>query len=214
MKPRLALSLALVGLIGSGVTLAFNARAQQPPPGGPAAAEHAEKHMPHFSAEDRAAFLDARIAALHAGLELTPDQAKLWPPVESALRNLAKTVTDIRTKWLEDRPTDPVAILRRISENQSARGAALKSLADAAAPLYASLSEEQKHRLPLLSFGLRHHLAGGHFALGGPGPHEYEHHGWWHWRGGEEHEDHAGPGIHHEPHEEDEGETHHWWEWR
>ena len=33
--------------------------------------------------EDRAAFADARIAAVHAGLKLTADQEKLWPPVES-----------------------------------------------------------------------------------------------------------------------------------
>ena len=31
--------------------------------------------------EDRAAFTDARIAAVKAGLKLTPDQDKLWPPV-------------------------------------------------------------------------------------------------------------------------------------
>ncbi|HJZ21063.1 MAG TPA: hypothetical protein VJ226_08900, partial [Bradyrhizobium sp.] len=50
------------------------------------------QHRPWFyeharlSAEDRAAFADARIAAVHAGLKLTPDQEKLWPPVESAVR--------------------------------------------------------------------------------------------------------------------------------
>jgi zinc resistance-associated protein len=31
-----------------------------------------------LGAEDRAAFLDARLAALHAGLKLTPDQEKSW----------------------------------------------------------------------------------------------------------------------------------------
>ena len=41
-------------------------------------------------AADIAAFGDARIAALHAGLKLTADQEKLWPPVEAALRDLAK----------------------------------------------------------------------------------------------------------------------------
>ncbi len=44
----------------------------------------------HLSAEDRAAYLDARIAALKAGLELTPDQAKNWPAFEQALREMAK----------------------------------------------------------------------------------------------------------------------------
>src|SRR6202046_71199 len=43
-----------------------------------------------FSADDVAAFADARIAALKAGLELTPDQAKNWPTFEAALRNMAQ----------------------------------------------------------------------------------------------------------------------------
>jgi len=41
-------------------------------------------------AADIAAFGDARIAALHAGLKLTAEQEQLWPPVETALRDLAK----------------------------------------------------------------------------------------------------------------------------
>src|SRR5437879_11997852 len=39
--------------------------------------------------EDRAAFTDARIAAVKAGPKLTPEQEKLWPPVEAAGRDLA-----------------------------------------------------------------------------------------------------------------------------
>jgi hypothetical protein len=42
-------------------------------------------HM-HMNPEDRAAFADARIAAVHAGLKLNADQEKLWPPVEAAVR--------------------------------------------------------------------------------------------------------------------------------
>jgi zinc resistance-associated protein len=43
-----------------------------------------------MSAEDRAAFLDARIAGLKVGLELTPDQAKNWPAPEQPLRERAQ----------------------------------------------------------------------------------------------------------------------------
>src|SRR5271154_6369209 len=43
-----------------------------------------------MSAEDIAAFTDARIAALNAGLELTPNQAKNWPAFEQALRDMAQ----------------------------------------------------------------------------------------------------------------------------
>src|SRR6201998_3619229 len=54
------------------------------------------EHMQHvrMTPEDRAAFADARIAAVHAGLKLTPDQEKLWPPGESAVRDLVKLRTD------------------------------------------------------------------------------------------------------------------------
>ena len=47
-----------------------------------------------MSPEDRAAFADARIAAVKAGLKLTPDQEKLWPPVEAAVRDFAKMRID------------------------------------------------------------------------------------------------------------------------
>ena len=70
--------------------------------------------------EDRAAFTDARIAAVHAGLKLTPDQEKLWPPVEAAVRDFAKMRIDranARMKAKEDargqqKPDDPVSRLR------------------------------------------------------------------------------------------------------
>src|SRR6201996_3927956 len=57
------------------------------------------QHRPWFehmrmSPEDRAAMADARIAAVHAGLKLTPDQEKLWPPLEAAVRDFAKMRID------------------------------------------------------------------------------------------------------------------------
>ena len=48
------------------------------------------EHRHQMSPEDRAAFVDARIAALKAGLELTSDQAKNWPNFEKALRDRAQ----------------------------------------------------------------------------------------------------------------------------
>src|SRR3981189_35973 len=71
--------------------------------------------------EDRAAFADARIAAVKAGLKLTPDQEKLWPPVEAAVREFAKMRIDrakARMNAEKDdannaqKPDDPVARLR------------------------------------------------------------------------------------------------------
>src|SRR4051812_30287956 len=41
-------------------------------------------------AEDFAAFTDARVAGLKAGLKLTAEQEKNWPAVEAAIRDVAK----------------------------------------------------------------------------------------------------------------------------
>ena len=46
------------------------------------------------SAEDVAAFTDARVAGLKAGLKLTAEQEKNWPAVETAIRDLAKERAD------------------------------------------------------------------------------------------------------------------------
>jgi hypothetical protein len=116
------------------------------------------EHM-RLSPEDRAAFTDARIAAVHAGLKLTPDQEKLWPPVEAAVRDFAKLRLDranARMKASEDskdaqNPDDPVARLRERADNMAASAAALKKIADAADPLYKTLDDGQKRRLKILT---------------------------------------------------------------
>ena len=45
---------------------------------------------------------------------------------------------------------DPIAALKTYSEGLLQRAQTLKALSDAAQPLYAALSEDQKHRLPML----------------------------------------------------------------
>src|ERR1700751_6078600 len=85
------------------------------------------EHMHHMrlSPEDRAAMLDARIAAVHAGLKLTPDQDKLWPPVESAVRDFAKLRMERAEARMKARdeaqdqqtPPDPVALLRQLADD-------------------------------------------------------------------------------------------------
>ncbi|MDQ6703245.1 MAG: Spy/CpxP family protein refolding chaperone [Pseudomonadota bacterium] len=176
MKPGLPFALTLIALVGSGVALAaFNGHAEQSPSNVPA---HTEKYV--FSPADRAAFLDARIAALHAGLKLAPEQEKLWPAVETAVRTAAKSAMDRRQKFKEaPAPASLVDRLRRRGENVVARGQNLEAIADAAAPLYATLSEDQKHRLPVLMHGLRPHFFQHHFAMMVDGQ---EHWGWLHGR--------------------------------
>lgn len=125
-----------------------------------AAVDDTAQHHSQFSAEDRAAFLDAHIAALRAGLELTADQAKNWPPLESAMRDLAKERAARFAAWQEQRQQDqalsPVDRLTRASERMSARSADLVKLAAAAKPLYDSLDDSQKRRFAMLFSPMRH----------------------------------------------------------
>ena len=125
-------------------------------------------HGSRLSPEDRAAFAEARIAALHAGLRLTADQEKLWPPVETAMRDLARQRRERRAA-MGDRKRmdeDAPAALRAMADAATARGAALGKLADASGPLYATLDADQKRRAMILSR-----------PMGGPGRHRGEHHG-------------------------------------
>ena len=91
--------------------------------------------------EDRAAVVDARIAAHKAALKLTPDQEKNWPTYEAALRKLAKLRVE---RHQEQKPSNPVELLRQRAEDLSAASAALKQLADAEEPLLNSLDDTQK----------------------------------------------------------------------
>src|SRR6185295_15311427 len=134
------------------------------------------QHRPWFhdhmrmSAEDRAAFADARIAAVHAGLKLTADQEKLWPPVEAAVKEFAKLRIDRANARMnppkddssQQKPDDPVARLRDRAEDMAATAAAMKKIAEAADPLYKTLDDGQKRRLAVLTRfggreGWRHH---------------------------------------------------------
>jgi hypothetical protein len=179
MKTRLSLLMTVV--LASGFTLAaVDVNAQEPHPGmappppgmGMDMEGHGSPH-PHFSPADRAAFFDAHIAGLHAGLTLTPDQEKLWPPVEAALRAGAKSAEDrMENAQTAPHPANAIAWLRKLSEEDIAKGETLKALADAAAPLYDSLTDDQKHRLPFLLHGIRPHGFG---ALGPQGDHHGDH---------------------------------------
>jgi len=135
-------------------------------------AEHGWFHdrmMGHvrMSAEDRAAMADAKIAAVHAGLKLSADQEKLWPPVEGAVRDLVKIRID-RAKAREAREAagdqakpDPVTRLRNRADRMAVTATALKKIADAADPLYKTLDDGQKRRLAMLTHRNRHGDGGG-----------------------------------------------------
>jgi hypothetical protein len=123
---------------------------------------------------DHQALLDAGLAGLKAGLKLTSDQEKLWPPFETAVRDAAKLRMEQMKSMFErmqkmrdmmgsmkesgdmketpapGEAVSPVERLGALGQRLSERGAAITKVADAAKPLYASLDDSQKRLFALL----------------------------------------------------------------
>lgn len=173
LKPVIAAT-ALFAVAGSGLVYAQQGPADRPDDFGGrgfyAESQHIEFH-PEFhhgpSAADVAAFTDARIAAMKAGLELTPDQAKNWPTFEQAVRDMAQLRIDrIKAREAADQqqseqqPMSPFDRLSRRADNMAKMSAALKKVAEAGAPLYQSLDDAQKRRFVVLARMLRPHRPG------------------------------------------------------
>ncbi|WP_458760108.1 Spy/CpxP family protein refolding chaperone [Afipia sp. TerB] len=167
MNKVILAGVAAVTLLGSGAVYAQHRH-------------HHHHHHQRFSADDKAAFVDARIAAMKAGLRMTPDQEKNWPAVETAIRDYAKqriARAEERAKERDarraerqkakaerqqakkegseakqaSRPApDLVNRLHRRADAMAERAAGLKKIADAADPLYKSLDDGQKRRLAAL----------------------------------------------------------------
>jgi hypothetical protein len=158
IKPVIAAT-ALIALAGSSLAYAQYGYGgdRQSGDGGP---QLVQRHR--LSAADVSAFADARIAALKAGLELTPDQTKNWPPFEQAVRDLVQLRIQ-RIQAMQDSadqnqpPPTPFDRLSRRADAMAKRSAALKKIADAGAPLYQSLNDEQKSRFTVLARMLRPH---------------------------------------------------------
>ncbi len=123
----------------------------------PEASGNATEHHPKFSAEDLAAFTDARIVALKAGLKLAPEQEKNWPALEAALREQAKARAERMAEW-RDKANEPrehrsvIEGLQQGAKRLAARSAEMEKLADAAKPLYDSLDDAQKGRFRTLLY--------------------------------------------------------------
>ena len=132
-----------------------------------------------LNAEDLRAFGEARLAALKAGLVLTPEQEKNWPAFEQAARDLGKARME-RISAMRNAPAnnDPVERLRQRATALSETGAALKKLADATDPLYKSLDENQKRRFAILNrlAGLGRAGLRGREGRGGDGMHRWGQH--------------------------------------
>jgi hypothetical protein len=107
-----------------------------------------------LSPADRKAMTDMRIGVIKAALQLKPDQEKYWPAVEDAIRARA-TMRDERWAALRARmekggDPQPIDVMRAHADALTQRGEALRKLADAWQPLYASLDEDQKRRMRFL----------------------------------------------------------------
>ena len=107
---------------------------------------------------------DLRIDLVKSALQMTPDQQKLWPAVESAIRSNAKDrqarfakVAETVGKRADEssveimRNRDPIAFLQRRSQALAQRSADLNKLAEAWEPLYKTLSPEQRQRMAALA---------------------------------------------------------------
>ena len=95
---------------------------------------------------DVKAFADARIAALKAGLQLTPDQEKNWAPFEQALRDVVKLRVEriqARESGEQPPPANFFDRLQRRADAMAQFGGALKHVAEAGGPLYQSLDDDR-----------------------------------------------------------------------
>jgi hypothetical protein len=169
LKPVIAAT-ALLAIAGSGLVYAQQGFGDRDGRGFQADGRRADFRR-HFSAADVAAFTDARIAAMKAGLELTPDQAKNWPAFEQAVRDMAQLRIDrIKAREAQDQQQSqqqqsqqqmsPFDRMSRRADNMAKTSAALKKVADAGAPLYQSLDDAQKGRFTMLARILRPHHPG------------------------------------------------------
>jgi len=115
---------------------------------------------------------DLRIDLVKAALQLNSEQAKYWPPIESAIRaraqnrqaRLAQIVETTGKRADENtveawRSRDAVAFLNRRADALAQRSADLKKLADAWQPLYQTLSPEQKQRMGALTLFVLHDMS-------------------------------------------------------
>ncbi|HLW90288.1 MAG TPA: Spy/CpxP family protein refolding chaperone [Roseiarcus sp.] len=163
MKKFLLAGVAAAALAGSAYAYTSYAVADDAP-------AHAE-----FRMQERAALLDGHIAGLKASLNLNADQEKNWPGFESAIRSIAKDRMDQFRAMREarknetERPT-PIDHMRMIADRLAKNSTDLKTLADAAQPLYASLDDTQKREFgPLFHAFVRdgRHDGGGEHRHGG-----------------------------------------------
>jgi len=151
MKTIATLALAAL-LVGTGT---YALAQQAPAPDAPAASQDQGRpdRRPRMSRDDFNRLVDARIASIKAGLNLTADQERLWTPVEGAIRAAAGE----RFTRFEQRPTrdqrqslDFMQRLEQRSTLATERAQRSAAVATALRPLWDVLTEDQKRIAPRL----------------------------------------------------------------
>ena len=125
-----------------------------------------------LNANDQSTLTDMRVDLVKAALQLTPEQEKYWPAVESAIRagaedrkaRIAKIEGTVGMRADESRievmrNRDPIAFLQRRSEALAQRSADLDKLAEAWQPLYKTLSPEQRQRMAAIAILVLHDMS-------------------------------------------------------
>src|SRR5271169_1624477 len=101
-------------------------------------------------ATDRETVLDAKLAGMKAGLQLTPDQEKLWSPFEAAVKDAAKARMDAMREMMQTREQgermSPIDRLQAMADHMSQGAVDIKKIAGSAKPLYDSLDDSQRHK--------------------------------------------------------------------
>jgi hypothetical protein len=131
----LAGAAALAALSASGFGFAITAAAQSDQQ--PTHAELAQRWAE--------AALDAQLKGMKSSLRLTADQEKLWSPFESAVKDGAKARLAALQKE-QGGALSPMDRLNATAERVAQSTASLTKIVEAAAPLYATLDDAQKHR--------------------------------------------------------------------
>ncbi len=113
------------------------------------------------SAADLNSLTDMRVGLVKAALQMTPEQEKLWPTVEEAIRARSKNrmARLERLAELHDNAStdaalgerNPLEIMQRRADLLLQRGNDLKKVVDAWQPLYKTLSQDQKRRMAFVS---------------------------------------------------------------
>jgi hypothetical protein len=95
--------------------------------------------------------VEARITELHAKLHITPAQEDLWQQVAAVMRDNAKTLDALmQTQAAQARTITALDDLKAYSAIADAHAEGLKKSLAVFEPLYASLSDAQKHQADTL----------------------------------------------------------------